>query len=72
MNLHKTTVEIDLDGLAQAQAVLGTSGIKDTLNAAVAEVNRRAALERAAAYVLSDSFYVPDEESWAAWREPRT
>ena len=71
MNLHKTTVEIDLDALAEAQAALGTHGIKETLNAALADVTRRARLRATAAFVLSDDFHVPDEETWAAWREPR-
>lgn len=71
MALHKTTVEIDLDALARAQAALGTSGIKETLNAALADVNRRAALKEAAEFVLSGQFHVPDERTWAVWREPR-
>ena len=71
MTLHKTTVEIDLDALARAQAALGTSGSKETLNAALADVNRRAALKEAADFVLSGQFHVPDEKIWAAWREPR-
>lgn len=72
MNLHKTTVEIDLDALSEAQAVLGTNGVKDTLNAALREVNRKAALAAAAQLVRSGAFHVPDEKTWAAWRKPRT
>ncbi len=72
MSLHKTTVEIDLAELARAQVVLHTNGIKETLNAALRDVNRRAALAAAAAFVLSDAFQVPDEQTWAAWREPRS
>lgn len=72
MPYHKTTVEIDTDELQRAEATLGTSGIKETVNGALREVNRRAALERAAEYVLAGKLHLPDEETWAAWREPRT
>lgn len=72
MSLHKTTVEIDLEELARAQATLGTNGVKDTLNAALREVNRKAALATAAGIVRAGAFHVPDEKSWAAWREPRS
>jgi Arc/MetJ family transcription regulator len=69
---HKTTVEIDTDALSAAEAVLGTRGIKDTVNSALREVHRRAALERAAALFLAGEIHLPDEETWARWREPRT
>ena len=72
MNLHKTTVEIDLDELARAQAVLHTNGITETVNAALREVNRKAALAAAAELVRAGDFHVPDERTWAAWRAPRS
>jgi hypothetical protein len=72
MPYHKTTVEIDIDELAKAGIALGTSGIKDTVNGALKEINRRVALENAARYVLSGELHVPDEETWARWREPRS
>jgi len=71
MPYHKTTVEIDTDELARAEAILGTSGIKDTVNGALKEVNRRAALEEAARYVLAGELQVPDETAWSSWRESR-
>ena len=67
MNYHKTTVEINMNELRTAEDVLGTSG-----NRALAEVNRRAALERAARLVLAGSIHLPDDETWSRWREPRT
>ena len=70
MPYHKTTVEIDTDELAKAEAVLGTSGIKETVNGALKDVNRRAALEGAANYVLAGKMRLPDEATWSAWREP--
>ena len=72
MPYHKTTVEIDTEELAKAETVLGTSGIKETVNRALEEVNRRDALERAARYVQNGRLHVPDEETLATWREPRS
>lgn len=71
MPYHKTTVEIDIDELSTASNVLGTRGIKQTVNRALREVNRRAALDRAAAYVLAGQLQAPDDEQWARWRKPR-
>ena len=69
-DFHKTTVEIDLEQLERAQAALKTEGIKDTVNAALREVSRRAALQDAADYVLAGKLHVPDAETWAARRQP--
>jgi len=69
---HKTTVEIDTDELSKAEAVLGTNGTKATVNGALREVNRRAALEEAANYVLAGEMHLPDEAAWSAWRAPRS
>lgn len=71
VSYHKTTVEIDTDELERAETVLGTRGIKETVNRALREVNRRAALERAAAYVLAGELHLPEESTLSAWREPR-
>jgi hypothetical protein len=60
-----------MNELRRAEDVLGTTGIKETVNRALAEVNRRAALARAAEYVLAGDLHLPDEATWAAWREPR-
>ena len=68
---QKTTVEIDTEELRAAQRNLRSRGIKETVNGALREVNRAAALKQAAAYVRSGSVQVPDEGSWAASREPR-
>jgi Arc/MetJ family transcription regulator len=72
MSFHKTTVEIDTEALAKAEIALGTSGIKETVNRALAEVNRRDALERAAQYVEDGQLRVPDEQTLAAWRASRS
>jgi Arc/MetJ family transcription regulator len=72
MSYHKTTVEIDTEALAAAETALGTRGIKETVNRALAEAGRRAALEHAAQYVATGKLRLPDESIWSAWREPRT
>jgi Arc/MetJ family transcription regulator len=51
---HKTTVEIDVDALAHASQILGTSGVKQTVNGALREITRRAALAEAARFVLGE------------------
>lgn len=70
--MHKTTIEVDLDALDEAERNLGTSGFKETVNRALDDVNRRAALKKAAERVRAGDFHVPDEKTWAAWRTPRT
>lgn len=50
---RRTTIEIDEDRLARAQAVLGTTGLKDTVEAAFDDVVRRARLDRLSARVRS-------------------
>lgn len=71
MPYHKTTVEIDTEALSLAEKLLGTHGIKETVNRALEEVARRAALRDAAQYVLAGELRLPDEATWSAWREPR-
>jgi Arc/MetJ family transcription regulator len=65
---RKTTVEIDLDELRDAAAELGTRGVKETVNTALREVNRRAGLQKAAAAVRAGELRTPVEP----WRAPRS
>jgi hypothetical protein len=69
--MHKTTVEIDLDQLREAERNLGTHGFKDTINRALAEVNRWAALKRGAQYLAEERDSVLDWDELWALREPR-
>jgi len=71
MSFHKTTIEVDLDAFREAERELGTRGLKETVNAALREVSRRAALARAAEYVRAGRLHTPDERTWAGWRAPR-
>jgi len=68
---QKKTLEIDLNELMQAERNLQTHGIKETVNGALREVNRLAALRQAAAYVRAGTLHVPAERAWAASRAPR-
>jgi Arc/MetJ family transcription regulator len=61
MAYRKTTVEIDFDELREAAAALGTRGVKETVNTALREVNRRAGLQKAASAVRAGDLRVPDE-----------
>lgn len=56
---RKTTVEIDLQALREAARHLGTTGLKETLNAALHDVIRRAELERGARYLEQGLDHVP-------------
>lgn len=69
--MHKTTIEIDEEALRQAEANLGTHGYKETVNRALHDVNRRAALARGAKYIREGREHLPDARVWAAYREPR-
>jgi Arc/MetJ family transcription regulator len=71
-SMHKTTVEIDREALAEAERNLGTRGYKETISRALDEVNRRAALARDAKYLRESRQHLPDPREWAALREPRT
>jgi Arc/MetJ family transcription regulator len=41
MHMARTTVDIDQDAVALAQAELGTKGLSATINAALREIGRR-------------------------------
>jgi Arc/MetJ family transcription regulator len=43
MAVRKTTLEIDDEKIARAQEILGTTGLKDTVDEAIARVLRLAA-----------------------------
>ncbi|MHB1516950.1 MAG: type II toxin-antitoxin system VapB family antitoxin [Acidimicrobiales bacterium] len=50
-NDQRTTLVLDLEELRRAQEILGTKTTRETVNGALHEVNRIAALRRAAAMV---------------------
>ncbi len=71
MMMHKTSVEIDLDALREAEKNLGTKGVKETVNRALDEVNRRARLTRGAEYIREGRLHVPDWDEWLRMRRGR-
>lgn len=68
---HKTTIEVDLDALHEAERNLGTRGFKETVNGALHEVNRRAALRRGAQYLREGRLSVPTRAELEHLRKPR-
>ena len=68
--MHRTTVEVDVRQLREAEQNLGTSGFKETINRALATVNRLAALERAVRYLELERESVPDWNGFWARRRP--
>jgi Arc/MetJ family transcription regulator len=59
MRMARTTVDVDDDALALAQEALGTTGLSNTVNAALREVARRRVLQ--AFDVRRDIDGTPDE-----------
>ena len=70
--IKKTTIELDLTELEAAKEILGTATARDTVNTALREVNRRAALARAAAFVESGQFEVVTPDELAELRAVKT
>ena len=68
--MRKTTLTIDDEKIAQAREILGTSGITDTIDAALRETIRRAAAERLIERMSTmDGLDLGDPEVMAdAWR----
>lgn len=46
--LHRTTVDIEIDAFEEAKALLGTTGYRDTVNGAMREIVRLHKLRRLA------------------------
>ncbi len=68
--VRKTTLTIDDEKIAQAREILGTTGITDTIDAALQDTIRRAAAERLIARMATmDGLDLADAEVMAdAWR----
>ena len=69
--IKRTTVDLDVQELERAKATLGTGTTRDTINTALREVNRRAALARAAALIDQGGFEVVEPEELAELRRAR-
>jgi Arc/MetJ family transcription regulator len=69
--IKRTTVDLDLDELQAARSVLGTETTKDTINTALREVRRRAALSHAAALIRRGGLDILEPEELVALRQSR-
>jgi Arc/MetJ family transcription regulator len=67
--IKRTTVDLDMDELQAAREILGTETTRDTINSALREVRRRAALARAAALIEQGGLEIIEPEELAALRQ---
>jgi hypothetical protein len=67
----KTTVDVDRAAAAEAAAVLGTTTLKETVNAALAEVVRTARRLELAEQVRNGTLPVPTLEELEELRAPQ-
>jgi Arc/MetJ family transcription regulator len=68
--VRRTTLDIDEDMLAKAREVLGTRGIKDTVDEALREVVRREAGKRLMAWFKENEDLRNPEIMEKAWPTP--
>ncbi len=68
---QRTTLVLDVDELHRAQAVLGTRTARETVDRALREVNRLAALRRAAALVRGGGLEIAEPAHLAELRRSR-
>jgi hypothetical protein len=71
-NDQRTTLVLDLEELRRAQEILGTKTTRETVNRALHEVNRVAALRGAAAMVRRGDLGVVEPEDLPELRRTRS
>jgi Arc/MetJ family transcription regulator len=69
-NVHRTTLDIDENMLAQAKEILGTRGIKDTVDEALREVVRQEAGGRIIRWLKENEDLHNPEVMEHAWPRP--
>jgi Arc/MetJ family transcription regulator len=69
-SVRRTTLDIDEDMLSQARKILGTRGVKDTVDEALREVVRRQAGERIVAWLKENQDLQDPEIMERAWPRP--
>jgi Arc/MetJ family transcription regulator len=69
-SVRRTTLEIDDDMLSQAREILGTKGVKDTVDEALREVLRREAGERLIEWYKENEDLRNPEIMRHAWPDP--
>jgi hypothetical protein len=68
---HRTTIDIELDAFSRARDLLGTRGYRDTINEALREVARVAALRRGADRIREGKLDLVTPKELAELRKPR-
>lgn len=68
--VRRTTLDIDEDMLAKAREILGTRGVKDTVDEALREVVRREAGKRLMAWLKENEDLRNPEIMDRAWPPP--
>lgn len=68
--MRRTTLDIDDDMLAKAREILGTNGIKDTVDEALREIVRREAGRRLIARLKENEDLANPEIMARAWPRP--
>jgi Arc/MetJ family transcription regulator len=69
-SVRRTTLEIDEDMLSQVREILGTKGVKDTVDEALREVLRREAGKRLMAWYKENEDLRNPEIMSRAWPTP--
>ena len=69
--IHRTTIDLDVKALEEAKVILGTTGYRDTVNAALREVARIVKLRRLADRIRAGEAFAPTPEELAEMRRPR-
>jgi Arc/MetJ family transcription regulator len=69
--IKRTSVDLDVDELRAAKRTLGTVTTRDTINTALREVNRRAALRRAARLIRGGGLNIVQPDDLTRLRRPR-
>lgn len=69
--IHRTTIELDTELLDETRRVLGTTGIRETVEAAMHEVTRAAKRARLSERILSGNGFDRGPETLVASRPTR-
>ena len=71
MATHRTTVDLDLNAVRRAQELLGTGTIRETIDRALREVDRHAALRDGAALIRGGRLNIVRPEDVPRLRKAR-
>jgi predicted O-methyltransferase YrrM len=69
--IHRTTIDIEVEAFRRAREALGTNGYRDTINEALSAVGRAAELRRGAALIRAGGLDLVDPDELAKLRSGR-